>query len=56
MSGKKSKHLRKLLAESIGFDIKASTPISKRVYRRLKKKYSKLNHTEKTKYNISDYE
>jgi hypothetical protein len=56
MSGSKAKLLRKMLSESIGFNLKDSNPISKRIYRRLKKKYSKLNHKQKTTYNISDYE
>jgi len=56
MSEKKSKYLRKLLSESIGFDIKNSNPIVRKIYRRLKKKYSNLNCNEKQKINIENYE
>jgi len=56
MSGKKSKLLRSLLKESIGFNLKDYSPINKRVYNRLKKKYSKLNHKEKETYNILNNE
>lgn len=56
MSGKKAKYLRNMLSGSIGFDIKKSNPITKKIYRRLKKRYNSLNRNEKSKINIEDYE
>ena len=45
MSGRRSKYLRKIL----GIEINDTNSISRRVYRRVKKKYTKLNKNEKSK-------
>ena len=55
MSGSRSKHLRRMLREEIGFDLKKADPLNKKIYRRLKKKFNKLNKTEKSKYKITEY-
>jgi hypothetical protein len=55
MSGKKSKSLRSLLHKEIGFDVKSKNPISNRIYKRLKRRYSNLNHIQKSKFKIQDY-
>lgn len=55
MSGRRAKYLRKMLKDQLNIDLKNNDPISRRVYRRLKKRYTFLNKNEKTKYKIQDY-
>ena len=55
MSGRRSKYLRKMLLDNLNIDLKNNDAISRRIYRRLKKRYSSLNKIEKSKYKIEDY-
>jgi len=55
VSGSRSKQLRRMLREEIGFDLKRPDALSKKIYRRLKKKFNNLNKTEKSKYKIKEY-
>ena len=51
MSGKRSKYLRKIL----GIEGNNTNSITRRVYRRVKKKYTKLNKNQKSKFKIENY-
>jgi hypothetical protein len=55
MSGRRAKYLRKMLLENLNIDLRNSNAISRRVYRRLKRRYTSLNKEEKSKYKIEDY-
>lgn len=55
MSGSKAKYLRRMLLENLNIDLKNNDVISKRIYRRLKRRYTSLSTIEKSKYKIEDY-
>jgi hypothetical protein len=55
MSGRRAKYLRKILRGELGSTSKKLDPVSRKIYRRLKKKFVSLNKEQKSKYKIQNY-